>query len=53
MITLIYEDDGTVRTVNQNELEQLHNIPKGYTSILNQKKAQIAPTIAPPSKSKG
>ena len=39
MITLIYEDDGTVRTVNQNELEQLHNIPKGYTSILNQTKA--------------
>jgi hypothetical protein len=39
MITLIYEDDGTVRTVNQNEMEQLHNIPKGYTSIVNQKKA--------------
>ena len=39
MITLIYEEDGTVRTVNQNELERLHNIPKGYTSILNQKKA--------------
>lgn len=39
MITLIYEEDETVRTVNQNELEKLHNIPKGYTSILNQKKA--------------
>ena len=38
MITLIYEED-RVRTVNQNELERLHNIPKGYTSILNQKKA--------------
>ena len=38
MITLIYEED-MVRTVNQNELELLHNIPKGYTSILNQKKA--------------
>ena len=38
MITLIYEDD-YVRTVNQNELERLHNIPPGYTSILNQKKA--------------
>lgn len=39
MITLIYEEDGTARTVNQNELERLHNIPKGYTSIVNQKKA--------------
>jgi len=39
MITLIYKDDGTVRTVNKNELERLHNIPKGYTSILNQTKA--------------
>jgi DNA (cytosine-5)-methyltransferase 3A len=38
MITLIYEDN-EVRTVNKNELEMLHNIPKGYTSILNQKKA--------------
>jgi len=38
MITLIYEED-RVRTVNQNELELLHNIPKGYTSILNQKRA--------------
>ena len=38
MITLIYEDD-YVRAVNQNEMEQLHNIPKGYTSIVNQKKA--------------
>ena len=38
MITLIYEDD-YVRTVNQNEMEKLHNIPKGYTSIVNQKKA--------------
>lgn len=38
MITLIYESD-RVRTVNQNELEKLHNIPKGYTKILNQKKA--------------
>lgn len=39
MITLIYEDDNTVRTVNQNELERLHNIPNGYTKILNKKKA--------------
>lgn len=39
MITLIYEDDNIVRTVNQNELEKLHNIPNGYTKILNQKKA--------------
>lgn len=38
MITLINEGN-KVRTVNQNELEQLHNIPKGYTNILNQKKA--------------
>lgn len=38
MITLIYEKDH-VRTVNQNELERLHNIPQGYTKILNQKKA--------------
>lgn len=33
MITLIYEKNGMVRTVNQNELEKLHNIPKGYTKI--------------------
>lgn len=39
MITLIYEENNIVRTVNQNELERLHNIPEGYTSILNQKKA--------------
>lgn len=39
MITLIYEKNGIVRTVNQKELERLHNIPNGYTSILNQKKA--------------
>ena len=39
MITLIYEDQDIVRTVNQNELERLHNIPKGYTKILNQTKA--------------
>jgi DNA (cytosine-5)-methyltransferase 3A len=38
MITLIKEKDG-VRLVNQNELELLHNIPKGYTSILNKTKA--------------
>jgi len=38
MITLIYEND-CVRTVNQTELELLHNIPIGYTKILNQKKA--------------
>jgi len=38
MITLIYENN-YVRTVSQNEMEKLHNIPKGYTSILNQKKA--------------
>jgi DNA (cytosine-5)-methyltransferase 3A len=39
MITLIYESMEVVRTVNQNELEKLHNIPLGYTSVLNQKKA--------------
>jgi len=39
MITLIYEEDGLVRTVNQNEMEKLHNIPYGYTKMLNQKKA--------------
>jgi len=39
MITLIYEEDGLVRTVNQNELERLHNIPAGYTKMLNQTKA--------------
>tara|TARA_R110000744_G_scaffold75207_4_gene149754 strand:- start:22 stop:849 length:828 start_codon:yes stop_codon:yes gene_type:complete len=38
MITLIYEDN-EVRTINQNELEKLHNIPEGYTEILNQRKA--------------
>ncbi len=38
MITLIYEKD-YVRTVNQNELERLHNIPTGYTRCLNVKKA--------------
>ena len=35
---LIYEEN-KVRTVNQNELEILHNIPKGYTQMLNQTKA--------------
>lgn len=39
MITLIYEENNIVRTVNQNELERLHNIPSGYTSIVNLKKA--------------
>ena len=39
MITLIYEENNIVRTVNQNELERLHNIPPGYTSIVNLKKA--------------
>ena len=39
MITLIYEEDGLVRTANQNELEKLHNIPKGYTKMLNQRQA--------------
>ena len=39
MITLIYEADGSVRTVNQNEMEKLHNIPNGYTKILNLSKA--------------
>lgn len=38
MITLIKEKD-RVRLVNQNELEKLHNIPKGYTNILNKTKA--------------
>ena len=39
MITLIYEEDGTVRTVNQTEMERLHNIPEGYTSMLTQSQA--------------
>lgn len=39
MITLIYEDNDLVRTVNQTELERLHNIPEGYTKNLNQSKA--------------
>jgi len=38
MITLIYEND-VVRTANQTELELMHNIPLGYTKILNQQKA--------------
>lgn len=38
MITLIYEEN-EVRTINQNELEKLHNIPRGYTNIVNQRKA--------------
>jgi DNA (cytosine-5)-methyltransferase 3A len=44
MLTIIYDNkkflwNDNIRTINQNELERLHNIPKGYTSILNQKKA--------------
>jgi len=44
MLTIIYDNkdfiwNDNIRTVNQNELEELHNIPKGYTNILNQKKA--------------
>ena len=39
MITIIYEKNNIVRTVNQNELERLHNIPSGYTSTVNVKKA--------------
>lgn len=38
MITLIYEDDH-VRTASQAEMERLHNIPSGYTKILNKVKA--------------
>jgi site-specific DNA-cytosine methylase len=38
MITLIQEKN-EVRLVNQNELERLHNIPAGYTSIVNKTKA--------------
>ena len=44
MITLIYDspicnNSCNVRTVNQTELERLHNIPEGYTSMLNQRQA--------------
>ena len=44
MLTIIYDNknflwNDNIRTVNQNEMEKLHNIPKGYTSIVNQKKA--------------
>ncbi len=44
MTTIIYEDqtfdtNKDIRYVNQNELERLHNIPQGYTSIVNQNKA--------------
>lgn len=44
MTTIIYEDttfdlNKNIRYVNQNELERLHNIPAGYTSILNIQKA--------------
>ena len=28
-----------VRTVNQTEMERLHNIPEGYTSMLTQSQA--------------
>tara|TARA_B100000519_G_C14261030_1_gene448040 strand:+ start:580 stop:1419 length:840 start_codon:yes stop_codon:yes gene_type:complete len=39
MVTIIYEDDGSVRKVNQNEMEKLHNIPTGYTKMLSKRKA--------------
>ena len=44
MVTLIYKDESMnesdgVRFVNQNELELLHNIPKGYTRNLTKTKA--------------
>lgn len=44
MLTIIYDNknflwNDNIRTINQNEMEKLHNIPKGYTSIVNQKKA--------------
>lgn len=44
MVTLIYKDENMnendgVRFVNQNELETLHNIPKGYTRNLTKTQA--------------
>jgi hypothetical protein len=44
MVTLIYKDENMnesdgVRFVNQNELEILHNIPKGYTRNLTKTQA--------------
>lgn len=44
MLTIIYDNDkfiwnSNIKTINQNEMEVLHNIPKGYTSVLDQKKA--------------
>lgn len=46
MLTIIYDNknflwNDNIRTVNQNEMEKLHNIPKGYTSIVNQKRLEI------------
>ncbi len=38
MITLIYDKD-KVRTATQNEMEKMHNIPPGYTEIVNKTKA--------------
>jgi len=38
MITLIYEGD-RVRTISQVEMERLHNIPFGYTRILDRSQA--------------
>lgn len=44
MTTIIYEDDTfdlnkDIRYVNQNELEKLHNIPKGYTRSITHRQA--------------
>lgn len=44
MTTIIYEDDTfdldkDIRYINQNELEKLHNIPKGYTRNLTHRQA--------------
>jgi DNA (cytosine-5)-methyltransferase 3A len=44
MTTVIYEDETfdlkkELRYVNQNELEKLHNIPKGYTKNITYRQA--------------
>ena len=44
MTTIIYEDDTfdldkDIRYINQNELEKLHNIPKGYTRNMTDRQA--------------
>ena len=44
MTTIIYEDETmdlskSIRYINQSEMEKLHNIPPGYTSIINKRQA--------------